>query len=292
MKVLVEQTGVFAGLKLLGRPFDDLPHLLSPVEAGHADLVGRQQVGDAEVGLRGIGHQRERILGLAEEPTRLTIGQIAAAPAHQLRQHDERRQIGSPAQQIRRHAAGMRRVDAAGEPSARLHHLPAGVVHGRTVVPARPDKRELVGDGRVFRQQLRDLEGVALRPDRLERAADLRRRVGLHVPEVELARSPEIEDHDAGAILVARPHLPFARRSHILRQRQPRRGKRPHLEEIPAAGAAAAEQGPLAGLRHLKFKHVSLLIGNAAKTACTPHPLIIASEERPCHLTVAAAFCI
>ena len=160
LEIFIEQSRILAGLKLPRHRLHDLAHLPPPVEPGHADLVGRQQVRHAEVGLGGVGHQRERILRLAEKASRLSVGKIAAAPAHQLRQHDERRQVGPPAEQMGCHAAGVRRVDAAGKPPSGLHHLPASVVHRSAVVAAGPHERKLVGDRGMFWQQFRDLKGV------------------------------------------------------------------------------------------------------------------------------------
>jgi hypothetical protein len=107
----------------------------------------------------------------------------------------------------------------------------------------------------VLRQQLRDLEGVGLRADRLEGAADLEGGVGLHVPEVHVRRTAEIEDHDARPRLVAGANLPFGGGAGVLRKREADGGKRPHVQEIPAARAAAAEEGALTGPANLKLEH-------------------------------------
>ena len=82
-------------------------------QAGFADFRRRQQVGHVEIRLRRIGHQRERIVGLAQESGVLAVRQPAAGVAHRLGQQHVGRQIGPPAEQIRRprsrHAACSRR---------------------------------------------------------------------------------------------------------------------------------------------------------------------------------------
>ena len=153
LKILVEESGVFARLKLLGSTLDDFPHLLAAIEPGHADLIGGQQIGHAEIRLRRIGHQGERILGLAQKAPRLAVGQIATTAPHQLRQHDKRGQIGAPAEEMGGDAAGMGSMNPAGEPAAGLHHLPAGVVHGGAVVAAGTHERKSIGNRRMLRQQ-------------------------------------------------------------------------------------------------------------------------------------------
>jgi hypothetical protein len=255
VEVVVEEPRVFAGLELLRRPLHDLAHLLTPVEPGHGDLIGGQEIGHAEVRLRGISHERERILGLAEKSAGLTVGQIAAAAAHDLGQHHKGRQVGAPPEQIRGHAAGMRRLDAAGEPAPGLHDLPAGVVHRGAVVVARAHEGKLVGDFGMLRQEFRDFEGVALRADRLEGAADLGRGVGLHVPEVHVRRPAEVEDRDARPLLAAVAHLPLARGAGVLRQREADGRQRAHVQEIPPACTRPAEDRPLPGPGDAKFEH-------------------------------------
>ena len=184
-----------------------LAQLAAALEPRLADLRRRQQVGHLEVRLRRIGHQHERIVRLAEEAGVLAVRQVAAGAAHRLGQDHVRRQIGLAARAGTQRAAGVRRVDAAGEQPAGLHHLVAGVVHGGGRVVAAADERELVGDasraaGRFRRSRMPGDVGV----DRLERPADLGRGVGLHVPGVDLAGRAEVEDHDHRALVVILGH--------------------------------------------------------------------------------------
>ena len=120
--------------------------------------LGRQEVGHAKAGLRRVGVERERVVRLAQEAAGLPVGQVAAAAAHQLGKHDERRQIGLAAFEIADRRPDVRRIDAAGEQPAGLHHLPARVVHRRPAVMDRPHQRDLVGDRGVPGQDLGDLD--------------------------------------------------------------------------------------------------------------------------------------
>ncbi len=146
LEVAVQERSVFGRFERGDGVVDELADLATAVEPDGADLLGRQQVGHPEIGLRRIGVERERVVGFAEEAAGLAVGQVAAAATHQLGQHDERRQVGLAAAQVGDRRADVRRIDAAGEQPARLHHLPAGVVHRRAAVMNRPHQRELVGD--------------------------------------------------------------------------------------------------------------------------------------------------
>ena len=254
---IVEEAGIFAGLELAHGGFDDVAHLAAAIEAGDADLIGGEEVGDFEIGLGGIGHEGERVVGFAKEAAGLTVGEVAATAPHELGEDDERGEVGAAAEEVGGDSAGVGGIDAAGEAAAGLHHLPAGVVDGGAVVVAGANEGELVGDGGVAGEELRDLEGVGLRADRLERAADFGCRLRLHVPEVEVAGGPEVEDHDAGALLMAGAEPPLGRGAHHLRQGEADRGQGPDMEEV-AAGGAAAEACPV---RHTKLEHRDRLPG-------------------------------
>ena len=108
--------------------------------------------------LRRIGVQHERVVGLAEKAGVLAVRHVAAGRAHRLGQDDVRGQFVAAALEIFERAAGVRRVDAAGEQPAGLHHLMAGVVHrGRRVVAA-AHERKLVGELRVQREDFGNLD--------------------------------------------------------------------------------------------------------------------------------------
>ena len=90
----------------------------------------------------------------------------------------------------------MRRVHAAREYAARLHHLPAGVVHGRTGMVAGPYERELVRNLRVHREDFGDLDSGRLRADRFEWPANLGRCIRLHVEGIKMARPAKLVEEE------------------------------------------------------------------------------------------------
>ena len=155
--------------------------------------------------------------------------QVAAGRAHRLRQDDVRRQVGLAAPQIRQRAAGVRRVDAAGEEPARSA-ASGGPCHARpppcdsNCARARTCRRPAACRGKIS-----VIWKSALGRDRLERPANLRRRIGLGIEGVHLARRAEVEDHDHRAVVVllllllSRPLL----RRQKLRQRQTHRAAAP-----------------------------------------------------------------
>ena len=81
---------------------------------------------------------------LAQKAPGLPVGQIAAAPTHQLGQNHEWRQVGLAATEIADSRADVRRIHTPGEQPARLHHLPTSVVHCRSAMMHGPHERELV----------------------------------------------------------------------------------------------------------------------------------------------------
>ena len=123
---------------------------------------------------------------------------------------------------------------------SRVMHRGGGVVAGA-------DEAELVGNLGVQRQDFRNLEGIALGADGFERAANLARSIGLHVPEILLARGAEIKDHDAGLVALFRVHfacgLQFGEAGH----RQPDGAEGACLQEITTRNAVAIGDGALTG---------------------------------------------
>ena len=113
-----------------------------------------------------------------------------------------------------------------------LHHLVAGIMHRRRRVIDAAHQRKLVRQLRHVRKDLRDLDVRVVRLDRLERSANFPRRVRLRVPRVHLARRAEIENHDAGALVLALVHRPHGAQAIEERQRKPDRAQRPGMEEI------------------------------------------------------------
>ena len=113
-----------------------------------------------------------------------------------------RGQIGAPAAEITHHGPNMRAFNAAGKFPARLQHLPAGIVYRSRGVVTAPDKRELIRDLGMPRQDLRELDLRRGRGNGLEGTPDLCGCVGFGVEGVELARCTEIENHDSAAVIL------------------------------------------------------------------------------------------
>ena len=252
-EIVIHQQPRSARLEILHRGVDDFAQLAASLQPRFADFLRRQQVGHFEIFLRRIGIQRERIVRLAEETGVLAVRQIAAGRPHRLRQDDVRRQFGFAAFQIFQRATGVRRVDAAGEQPAGLHHLMAGVVHRRRRVINTAHERKLVRDLGLQRKNLGDLNVGIVGADRLERPANFARRIGLHVPGVELARRAEIENHDAGFFVAALGHR--AHRLHLreLRHAQADCAQRADLEKVAPRDSVARRDRTFSSY----FKHIS-----------------------------------
>jgi hypothetical protein len=103
-------------------------------------------------------------------------------------------------------------------------------------------QREPVHDLCLHRHQFGEPHAGELRVDRLERPADLVRRVGLRVPHVDVAR-PAVED-DVDDRLGSRGRL---RRAGLVaeepRQRDARDAQPADADELPAVDVPDAEQG-------------------------------------------------
>ena len=138
----------------------------------------------------------------------MPVREVAAGRAHRFGQNHVGGQFVAPAPEILERTAGMGRVDAAGKEPAGLHHLMAGIVHGSRRVITSADERELVRNPGVQGKDLGKLDVRIVGPDRLERPADLARRLRLHIPGVQLAWSAEIEDHYHRFLIVAFAHGP------------------------------------------------------------------------------------
>ncbi len=218
VEVFVHQAGVFAAFKFFDRAFHNGAHLLAAFHPQGTDLVGGEQVRHLEVGLRRVGHEREGIVRLAEETARLAVWKVAASPAHEFREHDEGREVASAPQEVACDGAHVWCLHAAREAPSCLHHLPSGVVHRRAVVMAGAHQGELVRDFCMQRQDLRDLDVRRFCADGAERAADFRSCVRFHVPEVDMAWPAEVEEEDAGVLVVALADCARLLGGHVLGQ--------------------------------------------------------------------------
>ena len=125
---------------------------------------------------------------------------VAAELPDQAREQHVRRHVAVRALFKSQHAADVRRLEAALEQPAGLHHLAARVVHGRGRVIDGAQQRKLVRVLRHAREDLGDLDARNVGLDGLVRPANLGRRVRLHVPGVELARTAH--QHQLNAIYV------------------------------------------------------------------------------------------
>ena len=93
---------------------------------------------------------------LAQEARVLAVWQVSTGGAHRRGENHVGWQVGAASLQVTGDASGVRRVDAAGEQAAGLHHLVTGVVDRRGGVVTTADDRELVAVLGVPGQDLAD----------------------------------------------------------------------------------------------------------------------------------------
>ena len=141
----------------------------------------------------------------------------------------------------------MRCVHATSEKTAGLHHLMSGVMHGSGCVIAGAHETELVGDLCMHRQDLGDLKGIALGANRFERAANLTRRIRLHVPQVLLTWRTEVEDHDAGLVALLWIYLAFCLKLGKAGHRQANGAQSTRGKEITTCDAIAGRDSGFIG---------------------------------------------
>ena len=179
-----------------------LAPVLAAIHAQRRQVIRRQHVRHFEIRVRRVGVQHERIVGLAQKSGVLPVRHIAAGVADGPRQQHVRRHVAIRPFQFRQHAADVRILHAALEQPAGLHHLVPRVVYrgGRMIDAA--DQRIFVGVLRHARKILGNLDARNVGLDRLVRPANLNRRVGLHVPGVELRRPAHQEQHDAVGVFL------------------------------------------------------------------------------------------
>jgi len=105
----------------------------------------------------------------------------------------------------------MRRNDASLEQPPRLHDLMPDIVNSRGSVIQTANQSIFVGDLSHARKDLANLDSRNIGPDSLVGPPDLHRRLGFHVPGVELARSSDQEELNDIEILVLRDGSPGLR---------------------------------------------------------------------------------
>src|SRR5690606_2651150 len=79
------------------------------------------------------------------------------------------------------------------------------------------------------------------------------------VPEVDVARASEVEDHDAGAVIGIVAHDAFVLRAQILRKRQADGGERPDRQELAPRTAGSAEMGTIAWCLGEEVEHAPIV---------------------------------
>ena len=121
-----------------------------------------------------------------------------------------------------------------------LHHLMAGVVDGRGGVINTSDQGKFVRELRVLRKNFADLDVGIVRPDGLERPANFARRVGLHVPRIELTGRAQIKNHDAGFFRVPFGNGVAALIAAGLDKLSPMAPSTPTCKKVPARNSVAS----------------------------------------------------
>jgi hypothetical protein len=171
-------------------------------------------------------------MGFSEEAAGLTVWEVATAAAHEFGEDDEGREIGFSSAEVTENRTGVRALDPAGEAASGLHDLPTCVVDGGAVVVTGADEGELVGDGGVFGKDFGDLDFRGFGVDGFEGAADFGGGVGFHVPEVDMAWTAEVEEEDAGAIVLGFIDLTGGECGLVLGEGEADGGEGADLEEL------------------------------------------------------------
>ena len=219
MERRIEELRVGNFLEVFHGVIDHVSPLAATFDAHCRDVVGRQHVGHFEIRLRGVGVEHERVVRLAEITRVLAVRHVAEHRTH----------------------VGM--VEPALEEPPGLHHLVTGVMNSGGSVIERPYQRPLVGVPRHAGEDFGNLDAGNVRLDRLIRAANFRRRVRLHIPGIELARSTDKKEHDHVdvALVVVDRALRFERQE--VGQTEAQHAGRTGVQEIAAAEAVTEADG-------------------------------------------------
>ncbi len=125
---------------------------------------------------------------------------------------------------------------------------------------AAPHKRDVIGQRGMFRKNFADPDVGRFGLDRLEGTANFERCFGLGVEGVELTRRTEVENHDAGPVVLARflarlRSLGLHRRE--VRQSQAHRPERPNLHEVtPSDAITCVSRSSSCQIEHESSLHV------------------------------------
>ena len=239
-EISVHELGAGAGFEIFDDAIDDLAEFAPALETDFADFRRRKQIGDFEIFLGWIGVQDERVVGFAQKTGVLAMRHVAAGRAHGFGKNDVCREFVATAFKKFERASGMRGVDAAGEKPAGLHHLMASIVDCGSGVITGADEREFVGEFGVERKDFRYLNVGIVGFDRLEGPADFGRRIRLHVESIDLAGCAEIEDQDAGFIVLTGSRSAERLERREFRKAQAEGSERADLEEVAAGDAVAS----------------------------------------------------
>ena len=216
--------------------------------------MGSVRASTEKLGIVRVLGDEEGIVLLAEIARELSRGAEYAVGDHP-RERDEGGHLAPPRRQLADHRPIGREVRSrgGGRDDIRLGLVSRQRVIGGRVVDDGPmadraDHRHGVHDSGHPRQQLAHRQARHARGDRLELAAQLGRRVRLHVERVLLGDAAELvkEDHRLGPHLQARLRLgPQGGR-----QAQPQCSQGPDLEHLPAREHRTIEVGTSPGSWH------------------------------------------
>src|SRR5262249_19190129 len=140
----------------------------------------------------------------------------------------------------------VRRFSAGLEQPTSLHDLMPRIVYCDARVVDRSHQGELVGVRGHPREDLADLDAGDVGSNGPVGTANLRRRLRLHVPRVELARSADEEQADAVDVLVAAHRAARLQREQVReRQPQPAETERPGVKKVAPREPVAEMDGLL-----------------------------------------------
>ena len=192
----------------------------------------------------------------AKVTRRMAMGQIATGAADRLGQKHMAGKFSTAAFEIAEGAADVRMFDAAGEESAGLHHLMAGVVNGRRRVIYAANDAEFVGVFGRLGEDLGDLHPGDFGADGLEWPSHFGRGIRLRIERIQLARAADQKEHNAIYVRLGIGRGGAHRRS----ERQAEWRERPRVQEI-AAGESIAKRNRFRSIKadHVRRPQVGLL---------------------------------
>ena len=195
-----------------------------------------RQLADAVVGQGAVRVDAHRIVDRPEPARPLAVALLdeARCAVRHHRHHRDIRRQHAPASPQHRHDRPVV-GPVVGELQTRVGLAGEQQMGGRGVIDVvvchRPNQGELVGAPREPRQMLADAQARHRRWDGAELAAELDRRVGLHVPGVLLRRPAPHEQEDARSC-PPRRRIGLATRLQKARQTEAKQAQRPSTQEL------------------------------------------------------------